>query len=76
MKSKISITLSESVLDAIDRSGGHESRSAFIEGVLEEYFRRVEREAIHTHDLASLNREAEGLNSEAGEVLEYRAWPE
>ena len=76
MKSKTSITLSEDVLEAVDRSAGSASRSAFIERVLRGYFRRQARAAVHAQDLERLNRDSERLNSEAEEVLAYQAWPD
>lgn len=76
MKSKTSITLSEDVLDEVDRSAGNQSRSAFIERVLRRYFRRRERAEIHARDRKRLDREAERLNAEAEDVLEFQSWPE
>lgn len=76
MKSKTSITLSEDVLEAVDRSAGDESRSAFIERILREHFRERARAELHARDLERLNREADRLNTEAEEVRVYQGWPD
>jgi len=76
MKSKTSITLSEDVLDAVDRSVRGESRSAFIERVLRSYFHRRARGELHAQDLERLDREAAWLNLEAEDVLDYQGWPD
>jgi metal-responsive CopG/Arc/MetJ family transcriptional regulator len=78
MKAKTSITLSEEVLDAIDRlAGPGVSRSAFIERVLRAFVRRRERARAETQDLATLNRHAAQLNAQAADVLAYQAaWPD
>lgn len=77
MKEKTSITLSKDVLAGIDRAAGTEgSRSAFIERVLRQYFRQQARTAAMERDFKGLNAAAEGLNSEAADVLEYQALDE
>ena len=76
MKSKTSITLSEDVLLDVERCAGGESRSAFIERVLREYFRRRARDLLDAEDLERLNREAERLNIEAEDVLDHQSWPD
>lgn len=76
MKSKTSITLSDDVLQAVDRSVGSGSRSAFIERILREHFRERARAELHARDLERLNRAADRLNDEAEEVLEYQGWLE
>ena len=51
MKQKISVTLPSDLLKEIDRDAGSKaSRSAFIEGVLREYFKERVREAINRRD--------------------------
>jgi metal-responsive CopG/Arc/MetJ family transcriptional regulator len=74
MKVKISITLSSAVLAELDREAGSKvSRSAFIETVLREYFRRKVREAINARDLELINAHADYLNREAEDVARYQA---
>jgi metal-responsive CopG/Arc/MetJ family transcriptional regulator len=74
MKEKTSITLSKDLLTQVDRlAGSKSSRSAFIERVLRRYIRERRRAALHSRDLARINRAAERLNREAADVLEYQS---
>ena len=74
MKEKISITLSEEVASAIDRmAGSRQSRSAFIEGVLTNYLRARARTQRDARDAEIIHRNAERLNREALDALEYQA---
>jgi metal-responsive CopG/Arc/MetJ family transcriptional regulator len=74
MKEKTSITLSREVLSGIDRiAGSKQSRSAFIENVLAQYLRERRRALRDARDVAIINRNAETLNREALDVLEYQA---
>ena len=77
MKVKISITLSEELLNDVDRAAGSESRSAFIEGVLRSFLRRRALSQEQDRDRQILDRVASALNDEASDVLEYQAsWSE
>jgi metal-responsive CopG/Arc/MetJ family transcriptional regulator len=74
MKEKTSVTLSKEVLTGIDRfAGSKQSRSAFIESVLAEHFRTRVRAERDARDAEIINRNAERLNREALDVLEYQA---
>jgi metal-responsive CopG/Arc/MetJ family transcriptional regulator len=74
MKEKTSITLSSDILAQVDRNAGTKaSRSAFIEGVLREYFKVKVREAINARDLELINANIDYLNREMEDVLEYQA---
>jgi len=74
MKEKTSITLSREVLNGIDRvAGSKQSRSAFIEAVLAQYLRERARAERGARDLAIINRNAEQLNRDALDGLEYQA---
>jgi metal-responsive CopG/Arc/MetJ family transcriptional regulator len=74
MKEKTSITLSREVLSGIDRiAGSKRSRSAFIEAVLAQYLRERTRVERGARDLAIINRNAERLNKDALDGLEYQA---
>ena len=73
MKRKTSITLSEDVLDAVERmtpKGG--SRSETIERLLRDRFAREARRTRDLKDLEAINRNAEQLNEEAEDVLTYQ----
>jgi metal-responsive CopG/Arc/MetJ family transcriptional regulator len=73
MKEKTSITLSREVLAGIDHAAGSKlSRSAFIEAVLLRYLRERKRAQRDARDLEIINRNAEELNREALDVLEYQ----
>lgn len=74
MKKRISITLSTDLLSEIDRLiGPNGSRSAFIEKVLSDHFRKLERQAIQQRDMELINANADYLNREAEDVLSYQA---
>jgi len=74
MKEKTSVTLSREVLAKIDRlAGRRHSRSSVIEKVLRQYLRQRERAELNARDLEILNREADRLNAEMEDVLDYQA---
>ncbi len=72
MKVKTSITLSEDLLDEVDRAAGSESRSTFIEGVLRGFLRRRALNREQDQDRGILDCVAEALNEEAFDVLQYQ----
>ena len=74
MKEKTSITLSREVLTGIDRiAGAKQSRSAFIEAVLSQYLRQRARAQREAREVEIINRNAEQLNRDALDSLEYQA---
>jgi metal-responsive CopG/Arc/MetJ family transcriptional regulator len=74
MKEKTSITLSSEVLAEVDREAASgSSRSAVIETVLREYYKRKTREALNARDAELINAHAEYLNREMEDVLRYQA---
>jgi metal-responsive CopG/Arc/MetJ family transcriptional regulator len=74
MREKTSITLSPDILEEIDRQvGSKRSRSAFIEGVLREYFKEKVRAASNARDVEIINANADALNREVMDVLRYQA---
>jgi metal-responsive CopG/Arc/MetJ family transcriptional regulator len=76
MKVKTSITLSEDLLDAIDkRSGDFKNRSDFIEAAIRAYIAKITRDEQDSRDLTIINREADRLNKEAADVLTYQVIP-
>jgi metal-responsive CopG/Arc/MetJ family transcriptional regulator len=73
MKQKTSITLSSDLLAEVDRNAGSKSsRSAFIEGILREYFKERVRQAIYERDVQILNANADYFNREMEDVLRYQ----
>ena len=76
MKVKTAITLSEELLDAIDKwSGQFKNRSGFIEAAIRTYIAQIIREEQNAKDLAIINRQADRLNQEAADVLAYQVIP-
>ncbi len=73
MKVKISITLSEDLLKAIDEyTGEHKSRSEFIEGAVRAFITQLNRKQQDARDLEIINQHADSLNREAADVLTYQ----
>ena len=73
MKIKTSITLSENILQAIDRIiGKSKNRSAFIEAALKAYIAQNLKKARDTKDLRIINKNSDRLNQEAEDVLSYQ----
>lgn len=71
MKEKTSVTLSRDVLRRIDHmAGSKQSRSAFIESVLVEFFHDKTRAEIEARDREALNRAADELAPEIEAVLQ------
>jgi metal-responsive CopG/Arc/MetJ family transcriptional regulator len=74
MKEKTSITLSRDVLTHIDKlAGTKSSRSAFIEAVLRDYLKKRARAVVEARDLALINANADKLNAEAEDAMQYQA---
>jgi metal-responsive CopG/Arc/MetJ family transcriptional regulator len=74
MKEKTSITLSRDVLAGIDRAAGSkQSRSAFIESVLQQYLRQKARAQRDERDIEIINRHAARLNRDAEDGLDDQA---
>ena len=76
MKVKTSITLSEDLLEELDRMASGEPRSAFIEDVLRAYVERRKREEIDARGLELINAAADRLNAEAEDVLKDQVIPD
>jgi metal-responsive CopG/Arc/MetJ family transcriptional regulator len=70
MRVKISVTLSRELLLRID--GVAKNRSAFIEKASRAYLSSLERTRRDAHDLAIINANADRLNAEAADALEYQ----
>ncbi|RKX75987.1 MAG: hypothetical protein DRP87_13175 [Spirochaetes bacterium] len=73
MKVKTSVTLSEELLEEIDRNiEGSTNRSLFIERAVRSYLKQKQREQREKSDIEILNVHAQKLNREADEVLSYQ----
>jgi metal-responsive CopG/Arc/MetJ family transcriptional regulator len=76
MKRKTSITLSEDILEAIDkRSGDAKNRSDFIETAIRSYIAKLIQDEQNARDLAIINEHADRLNVEAADVLAFQVIP-
>ncbi len=73
MKIKTSITISEEILNSVDKyTGEKKNRSEFIEKAIRSYINQLIRDEQNAKDLEILNNNAERLNQEAEEVLMYQ----
>ncbi len=74
MKVKTSITLSEELLQEIDRIiKGYTNRSTFIEQAIRSYLKQKEQQKRNQADLDILNQHSVRLNREAKDVISYQA---
>jgi len=73
MRVKISITLAEELLKAIDQRVEQQrtTRSNVIEAAVQTFIGRSTRAEQNARDLEIINRHADFLNREARDVLEY-----
>lgn len=73
MKVKTSITLSEDIVETVDRLAGESrNRSEFIEIALRDYIARRLRDEQNARDLKIINRQHKRLNKEAEDVLLFQ----
>lgn len=73
MKVKTSVTLSEELLELIEKNRKKsENRSAFIESAVVYYLEHYQKKIRNSRDLEILNKKYSKLNEEAEEVLEYQ----
>ena len=70
MRVKTSITLPKDLLGRLDRLG--KNRSALLERAALAYLAQLERQARDRKDLEIIDRNAERLNREAMDALEYQ----
>jgi len=70
MRVKTSVTLPADLLKAMDRSDSN--RSAFLERAARAYLARLEKRRREVRDAQIINANAERLNEEANDVLEYQ----
>lgn len=73
MKVKTSVTLSDNLLQAIDRQAGpSQNRSEFIEKAVWAFIAQLVRNEQNARDLEIINQRADQLNQEATDVLAYQ----
>ena len=73
MRVKTSITLPQELLGRLDRID--KNRSALLERAARAYLEKLENEQRDQRDLEIINRNADRLNREAEDVLEYQQVP-
>ena len=73
MRVKTSVTLPRDLLASIDRHD--QNRSAFIERAARAYLARLEKALRDAADVRIIDRNADRLNREAEDVLEYQRLP-
>jgi metal-responsive CopG/Arc/MetJ family transcriptional regulator len=73
MKVKTSITLSDELIEAIDQyAQDYKNRSEFIEAAVKAFIRQITLDRQNRMDVETINRNAERLNREAADVLNYQ----
>ncbi len=76
MRVKTSVTLPEELLaDIADVAGPGQNRSAFVEAAVRAYVSQRRRDARDERELAIINANADRLNEEAADVLDFQAVP-
>lgn len=75
-KMKISISLSEDLVEVTDVVSGAAQRSAFVERALRRALKVLLRRIRDQHDLEVIAARAELTNRESDEVMGVQAWPE
>ena len=70
MRVKTSVTLDKGLLEQIDAATSN--RSAFIEDLLEKHFKQLAKAERDAKDIELINKNADWLNEEAKDVLEYQ----
>ena len=74
MKAKTSLTLSEDLLEALDRMAGPSvSRSAFIEKILRNFVEQRARQRRQAREVAAINQHAAALNDEMADALTFQS---
>jgi metal-responsive CopG/Arc/MetJ family transcriptional regulator len=74
MKIKTSLTLSEDLIEVLDRLAGPKfSRSAYIEMILRDFVDRRAQARRNARAVAAINRHAAQLNSEMSDTLSFQS---
>ena len=72
-KTKTSVSISADLLAAADELAGKSRRSELFEYAVRSMVRRLVKRARHERELAILNDQADRLNADAAETLEFQA---
>ncbi|MBP6014120.1 MAG: hypothetical protein KBA31_17970 [Alphaproteobacteria bacterium] len=74
MKQKTSLTLSEDLLETLDKMAGPDvSRSSFVEKILRDFVDGRAQARREARETAAINRHAARLNAEMTDVLAFQA---
>ena len=73
MKVKLSVSVSDKLVEKIDKLPGAPARSAVVEQALIYFFKARSRQEQDARDLQILNAKADELNEEADDVLKFQA---
>ena len=73
VRAKTSVTLSAELLQRIDRADSN--RSAFLERAAQAYLAELDKARRNARDAEILNSNADRLNEEAADVLDYQGLP-
>lgn len=74
MKAKTSLTISEDLIESLDKlAGSNVSRSAFIESILREFVNGQAQARRDAREVAAINRHAAELNLEMADALSFQA---
>ncbi len=73
MQNQNSVILSDEILNSIDQIIGRENdRSEFVESILYKYLSERKAKSQRSKDLEIINKNADFLNQEAKDVLDYQ----
>jgi len=73
MKTKISVSLSNELLEKVDKLAmTYKNRSALIESAINYYLKEIRNSEKNKNDLDIINKHAKRLNNEALDVLSYQ----
>ncbi len=75
MKIKATITLEETVLDAVDKAAGKRGRSRVIEAAIICYLKEQKSRQRGLRDREIIDRNADWLNKEMEDILSYQVEP-
>jgi metal-responsive CopG/Arc/MetJ family transcriptional regulator len=76
MKTKTSVTLSEDLLETVDKLAvNYKNRSDFIEVMLRKAIAQMIRDEQDARDIEIINQHLDELNAEAEDVLTYQVVP-
>jgi len=71
---KISITLPQALISAVDALAGKKhKRSEIVESALRDYVAKENHKELNKHDIEIINKNADLINKQVEETLEFQA---